>query len=477
VISPDLRFLIAEGSGLQMIGLQAQTLVGRTIYEALSPDWIARVERPYRRTLAGESLVIEESVGRHVIQYHTYPLHDASGAVVAAVVLAQDVTEQRRIEQALRESQRFVERVTSTIPDAVYVCDLEQQRSIYNNREIGHVLGYTPAELQGMGERVLPALMHPDDYARQIAGLRRFDSAADGDVIESMYRFRHADGSWHWLYMRDTVFLRDETGRARQLLGVTQDITERIAAEEAALERERLRVALQKEQELGDLKSGLMQRISHEFRTPLASIQMGTELLGMYLDKLTPEQRTQHVSKIKQEISRLTEMLDDIGLIVSGRIMDAPANQRPFDLGHDVRYLSQRLAIGTGSAHRFVLQVPSTPLIVYADQRMLQVLITNLISNAIKFSPPGSIITVTLTAAADGVRLTVHDQGIGILPTELERVHEPFVRGSNIGEINGIGIGLTLARAVVEAHDGTLTITSTPAAGTTVLVVLSILPE
>jgi hypothetical protein len=135
------------------------------------------------------------------------------------------------IEQ-LQESQQFIQRLTDTIPDILYLYDLKERRNIYINRQITEVLGYAPEAIQAMGSEVLQQLMHPDDFARLPAHLERFNSAQEGEIIEFEYRMRHVNGEWRWLHSRESIFARSEDGSPRQLLGTTRDITSRVQPSE-----------------------------------------------------------------------------------------------------------------------------------------------------------------------------------------------------------------------------------------------------
>ncbi len=121
----------------------------------------------------------------------------------------RDVTENKLSEQQLRESQEFIERITDTTPGLLYVYDLVEQQNVYVNNQIGELLGYTPAEIQNMGKELFSRIMHPDDLARVPELQQRFDSAADGEILEIEYRLRHVNGEWRWFYGKETVFKRN----------------------------------------------------------------------------------------------------------------------------------------------------------------------------------------------------------------------------------------------------------------------------
>ncbi len=153
--------------------------------------------------------------------------------------LQVEIGEHQRTEQALRESQRFIQNIAHTIPDLLYVYDLREQRPIYMNRNPDTMPGYTPARMYAMDDHIRLALLHPDDRdlvtTRQ---LQRIASAQDGDILELEYRLKHNDGTWRWLSVRETVFTRTPDNQPQHVLGVAQDITERKQAEQSLRERE-----------------------------------------------------------------------------------------------------------------------------------------------------------------------------------------------------------------------------------------------
>ncbi|MGA1622171.1 MAG: sensor domain-containing diguanylate cyclase [Synechocystis sp.] len=130
-------------------------------------------------------------------------------------------------EQALRESQHLVEKIAEMTPDLLYIYDHIEQRNVYANRSVAEMLGYSPVEIQAMGDRLLPTVIHPDDFPRVMEVLQQMKAAHDGEVIEWEYRVRDRQGALRWLVSRDIVFKRTAEGQVWQTLGAAQDITER----------------------------------------------------------------------------------------------------------------------------------------------------------------------------------------------------------------------------------------------------------
>jgi PAS domain S-box-containing protein len=134
----------------------------------------------------------------------------------------------KQTEIALLESQRFVQSIADSMPDILYVYDTIEQRNIYISEACSRILGYTSEELQAMSSDFFSQLMHPDDLALLFEDVERLHNMKTGEVIEREYRMKHADGRWKWLYSRDTLFLKDADGRTKQIVGIAQDISDRM---------------------------------------------------------------------------------------------------------------------------------------------------------------------------------------------------------------------------------------------------------
>ncbi len=153
--------------------------------------------------------------------------------------VGRDITESKQAEEALRSSQRFIQRIAESSPSILYIYDIIEQRNVYANREVAELVGYTPQEIQDMGSGLFPAIMHPDDLAELSEHLQKQKAAKDGEIVELEYRMRNAAGGWTWLHSRETVFSRTPDGTPQQILGTATDITEIKQAAEALAERAR----------------------------------------------------------------------------------------------------------------------------------------------------------------------------------------------------------------------------------------------
>lgn len=153
----------------------------------------------------------------------------------SVIIVARDISDRKKTESALRESQHFIQAIADSNPNLLYVYDLIEQRNVYSNRQIAVILGYSAQEIQDMGTAMMPTLLNPDDLPEYFQSVQKVEQAKDGDVIECQYRMRHKNGEWRWMHSWDTVFLRTSDGKPKQVLGTANDITDRKLAEEKLL--------------------------------------------------------------------------------------------------------------------------------------------------------------------------------------------------------------------------------------------------
>lgn len=185
--------------------------------------------------------------------------------------------ELRQMQAALEHRQQFIEQIAATAPSIIYVYDLIEARNVWVNREVSAILGYTAADIRSMGTALLMKILSPEDAALLKERNRRFDTAADGAVVVTEYRVRHKNGDWRWLHSRDIVLASDSTGRARRVLGVAVDITERRQAEERAHLLQELTSLLAQAMTPQAVAEIVARRVPRSFGAHLASIVLTTE--------------------------------------------------------------------------------------------------------------------------------------------------------------------------------------------------------
>jgi signal transduction histidine kinase len=242
-------------------------------------------------------------------------------------------------------------------------------------------------------------------------------------------------------------------------------------AERQRLEEE-LRNALASEKELSELKSNIISVVSHEYRTPLATILSSTELLEHYSHKWPEEKRQRHFQRIQASIHHLTQLIGDVLVLSKAEAGKLEFNPSPFDLVAFCRELAEELQLTTTNRHSISFQSQGYCTDAFLDERLVRQLLTNLLSNAIKYSPSGGNIQFNLVCEKNAVTFTIQDQGIGIPPKDQAQLFDAFYRSTNVGTISGTGLGLAIVKRCIELHSGQITVESEVGIGTTFTVTL-----
>ncbi|MFW9264000.1 hybrid sensor histidine kinase/response regulator [Nostoc sp. KVJ20] len=235
---------------------------------------------------------------------------------------------------------------------------------------------------------------------------------------------------------------------------------------------ERTRQALAKEQELNELKSNFVAMVSHEFRTPMTTIRTAVDILEYNSDKLTDGRKTKYFDRIQNAINQMLHLLDEILFLSKTEAAKLEYKPTLLNLENFCSELTDILQINAGSHHsiKFTFQGESTQ--AQMDEDLLNCILTNLISNAIKYSPPNSTIWFDLICKDRLATFQIKDQGMGIPLKDQSHLFKTFYRASNVGVIQGTGLGLTIVKKCVELHSGHIQLESEQGIGTTVIVTL-----
>ena len=219
--------------------------------------------------------------------------------------------------------------------------------------------------------------------------------------------------------------------------------------------------------ELAKVRARFVAMVSHEFRTPLATIQAACSLLVDYGARLTDVQRAERGEKITAQIAHMTQLLEDVLELGRAAAGAATCLREPVDIAALCRDALEQIEATVGRTHQLVLDSHSPTPAVSVDPRLVRQILTNLLGNAAKYSPAGSTVTLSVETDEHALRLRVEDHGIGIAPADQAHLFEPFQRGGNVGRIPGTGLGLAITRPAVEQHGGTIAVASAVGEGTT----------
>jgi len=242
------------------------------------------------------------------------------------------------------------------------------------------------------------------------------------------------------------------------------DITQRKRAEEE------LRKTLERERELGQLKSNFVSMVSHEFRTPLGIIQSSAELLRDFYQKMQPSEREEQLDSITGNIRRMAGMMEEV--LVLSRLDAGKLDFHPAALNLELfcRRVVDEVLSATNRRCTIELSTNYATPTAEVDERLLGHIFTNLLSNAVKYSEPGTAVCFSVTREGREAVCQVRDRGIGIPEEDQQQLFKAFHRGSNVGTRPGTGLGLLLVKRCAELHGAKVQVRSRLGEGTTVTV-------
>lgn len=369
-----------------------------------------------------------------------------------SIWVVMDVSEARNLQESLARTLSEREIILrSTLVGITFSVDRVHQ---WVNETFARILGYEPRELIGI---------RSDAHFPDLASWQRFGDLAypvlrTGHPYSTEWQMRRKDGGLVWCQIHGQAV--DPADLSRGTIWTFVDISERKRAEEE------VRRALARERELSELKSRFVSMTSHEFRTPLATILSSTELLRDYGDRLPEAEREELLGMVKTAVKRMTEMLEQvlfIGRAEAGRLEFSPA---PLDVRALCGSLLEEMARGRPAARRIRFDCEGGRFERVLDEKLVRHILTNLLDNALKYSPEERDVSFRLRCEGERTVFEVSDQGIGIPLEDQAHLFETFHRASNVGTVSGTGLGLAIVKKSADLHGGTIHVDSIRGRGT-----------
>jgi PAS domain S-box-containing protein len=400
--------------------------------------------------LANHTALISRDGTERPIADSGAPIRDLQGAVQGCVLVFRDVTEERRAEEALRQSEERLRLMIASVQDyAIFMLDPEG-RVMSWNPGAEKINGYREEEI--IGQHFSRFFTREDvDAGRP---LREIETATRiGRFEEEGWRVRK-DGSPFWANVVITA-VRDSRGDLVGFTKVTRDLTERRKRQEEQVQLARVTEALR-------LRDEFLSIASHELRTPLSALQLylDTMLNGVASDE---DRLRKKVEKAKRSSERLADLVDallDASRISSGKIELA---KEPCDLADTARDVIERLREAAEVARCTLTLDAAEPVIAVCDRLRIEQVLMNLVANAFRHAPRSSV-DLRVAREGDFALIEVLDTGPGLPEAALDRIFDRFERASPI-ERGGLGLGLYVARQIIEAHGGTISAANAPKGG------------
>ncbi|MBZ0276059.1 MAG: PAS domain-containing sensor histidine kinase, partial [Anaerolineae bacterium] len=467
-LDPAANYTYVSPSSRRLLGYEPEEMVGRSGFDFIHPDDRPVIQDASIRAITERQPYSPLAVrfihkeGRYVWMEISGQsvFSEETGEVMEFITISRNIDAERAAQHALRESEERLRILFESVPDAIFLLTHDGMLSDVNPAAVT-LCGMPREDILGKHFMDLN-LIDPTWHGFSENAVLNISSTAP----ESMeFELLHPDGDRRMI----EVLVHPVTLRGQGYnLAIARDMTLRKRYEES------LKNALQKERDLSQLKSRFLSIASHEFRNPLAVIMTSADLLVHYRHKMAESDITDRLIKIQQQVNHLKAIMEDVleleGL-EQGRIRYNPAEG---DLDVLCREILDEFRTSPGQTHQLVYTGPDWPKFTTFDPRLMRQVITNLISNAIKYSPKAQSVWVQLEYQDTQAMLQVRDEGIGIPPEELSHLFEAFHRAANVGKIPGSGLGLSIVKQSVDLHNGGVSVESQINAGTVFTVTLPV---
>src|SRR6266576_2821837 len=459
------RFERVNDKFCELTGRTRESLIAMRSMDITHPDDVASDMEAFDRIRSGlvpavrqEKRYIREDGSTLWVELHRFSVPDGDGKAAFTVGIVEDIRERKETETTLRRREARFRALMNSAPALIWVSGAEGME--YVNQAYLEFLGVESHEVLG---NAWTYFLHPEDrdgfaaaYEREAATMRPF---------EHQFRFRRADGDYRWM-MSVALPQFGAAGKFAGYTGATFDITSFKQAEAS------LRTADQ-------LKDEFIAMLAHELRNPLAPITNIVQMMRTQaLDEKTLAWAHDVLDRQLRNVGRMVNDLLDVSRISHGKIQ---LQRERVELGDLVtRSIDALRSTIEAGDKQISVELPVTPLVLFADPVRIEQVIGNLVHNAVKFTSQGGHIWVAATAHNGGkeIRVSIRDDGDGIAADQLPTVFDLFMQGNSSLDRaqGGLGIGLTLVRGLVELHRGTIEVKSDgPSRGSEFIIRLPVL--
>lgn len=448
VLDRERRILSCNQRHKDIFFSRKRSIIGHTCVSLMCKDKVAAPGCVFAKVMAsGQSECTQEWVfNQRYFDVVATPVKDRQGQVQQVVIVYHEVTERKRGEEDLCralaravEAQQNIEAIVNSVYEGMLVIDTA-----------GTLLLANPAA-QRMLQRPAEEII--------------------GQTLQQLLPFSELAQRW------EVAVQRNEAGtpfdcRLSAAAGRSRCFQARLALLHAADDTVRGGVLTLRdvtlERELEQMKSEFVSTAAHELRTPLTSILGFAELL-QDAKAFSDCERSEFATLIHDKAEKLSDLIDellDISRIEAGQVIQLV--RQPLPLGPLIE-TSLNFFRHSSPRHQFKLLIPAMPVIVYADQRRIGQVLDNLLSNAVKYSPAGGAITVQLDPGTEHCTISIRDEGIGMNSEQIERIFDKFYRAdTSTTAVQGVGLGMTIVKDLIESHGSEIVVKSTPGQGTTI---------
>lgn len=445
----DSVMFYVRPEGYSKAGLVSRVQINRS-FRVRIKEIITDIQREEKELLASRELANEQSIAAFRLTLFLMLAAIASLLGTAFFSIKYNFDKRIRAQQELKRAGELFAKLFHESPAAIVINRLHDGVILDCNQAYSELLNYSVEELKGKTAAMLGILENKEQRDSIVRGALEHGAGRDIEV-----QLKPKDKGPIWVSISMQVIQVQEE---RCLMSVILDMTAHKEAED------KIKMSLTKEIELNKMKSDFVSMASHEFRTPLTTILSSTFLLENSAFRENPEGVKKHLARIRSAVNILTSILDEflsLSKIEEGKVK--PRFER-LNAREYIENVCANIKSFAKPGQRIFYSHEGDPDI-YTDPVLLGNIINNLVSNAIKYSPPDSVINVSSEMNAR-LHLTVKDTGIGIPAEDQKHLFKRFYRGSNAGNIQGTGLGLHIMKEYVEMLNGRVDLTSELGKGT-----------
>ena len=424
----------------------------KTSFERNLKDFIAE-----RQPIYDGILRLKHKKGYYIwVKYSGLLEKNEEGVPIRIIGTHIDVSDIKEKEYQLKLSEEKFKFLVSNSKDLICQHEVKGNFTYVSDSSL-EILGFSPETIM---KKNLLDLIHPKDIKNIKSYYKSVIKNKQNGVIT--FRVRNIKGKNVWLETATKIIV-DSGNKLTGFQTSSRDITDRVRADKE------IKTAMLKEKRFYELKSNFIAMASHQFRTPLTVIYSNSELLELKIKKfgeVATHQFNAMTSRIKNEVDRMTLLMDNI--LVFGKYESKAIEKKiePIDFNVFIETLLETYFNAT--SYKIDVQTTGKKRLFYSDESLMVHILSNLLSNAFKYSLGQTNPLLNITYGAKEIVIEVVDYGIGIPEKDLEHLYTSFFRSSNTGTIIGSGLGLVIVKQFTEFLSGTIEITSKEHHGTTV---------
>ena len=498
---PERKIVEVNSAMLKTLGYERNELVGKKVSELT-------LFRGVENQMAAEKELVTKGLNTNVeLELNTKDGRIITGLFSAEVIESQsekyflviiiDITETNRLLQRIRKLSSAVEQS----PVSIKITDIHGVIE-YVNPSFCQITGYTAEEAIGKNPNLLNAGKQEHEFYKNLWG-----TINNGKNWAGVFNNRKKNGDLFW---ESAIIspIKDEKGTITHYLAVKEDITDKVAKENELkkyrdhleelvdtrtaeldklnhdlveqLQKEKelellLRESLSREKELNELKTQFISTASHEFKTPLTSVMSSAELIQKYGKKWSETKINEHFGRIRKSVDYINRLLEEvltISRVDTGKIKYQPEKANLYELCNEI---ITEIKSAYTEYENFIFNYKLEETQFNFDPKLLKFILSNLLSNAFKYSDCEGKIEMNVAVSKNKLVFTIVDEGIGIPESDRQNLFEPFYRCSNSGDVPGTGLGLSIVKQSVEMHRGNINVQSKLGEGTKFTVKLDII--